>query len=101
MDDPLVLDLLREIKGERSGRARLFANLTYGKLRDLFRRTRSCFGVEDSEFVIHSLRHGGAARDHMYKFRTFDTIKDRGRRLSNKTCILYIDAGRVGLIMGK
>jgi integrase len=67
MDDPLVLDLLKEIKGERAGEERLFANLTRVKLRALFQKALTRLGVEDSEFVIHSLRHGGAARDHMYK----------------------------------
>jgi hypothetical protein len=78
VDDPLVLDLLKEIKGERSGGARLFENLTSGHSRNLFRKALTRLGVEDSEFAIHSLRHGGAARDHMYKFRTFDAITRKG-----------------------
>ena len=53
-----------------------------------------------SLYVVHSLRHGGATRDHL-RGRPLEDILMRGRWASTKSARRYVQAGRSLLLATK
>ncbi len=85
-------------------------NVTVGKSYSLNSLTRGFesgskalhrLGLEDEGFFIHSLRHGGAARDYHHGFGTRDEFKARGRWESDKTFRKCFDRGRTRLSLDR
>jgi len=108
IDHPVVVDLLwrwvlyvkrrtgyRDLGGF-SPEARgplLFPEVTF--FRSLFMATCAHLGYSDGDvrFVPHSLRHGGATRDFLYRERSLDEIIIRGRWANLLSTRRYLQQG--------
>ena len=76
--------------------ASLFEFSSTASFRSVFKRTCSLLGLPDN-YVPHSLRHGGATRDHL-DGKALEDILQRGRWASTKSARHYIQAGRAILM---
>ena len=93
--DAAVIALLRQrLSGRRSG---TFAfGFSASSYRRLFKAVLSNLGLRSS-YVPHSLRHGGATRDHLLG-ASLEHVLMRGRWASTKSARHYIQAGRAMLL---
>ena len=92
--DPAVRTLLRSYLAQpgrrRRSKAKLFG-FSVSTYRRHFNRARDDLGLS-SDYVLHSLRHGGATRDHMAGV-PLEEILRRGRWASTKSARHYIQSG--------
>jgi len=64
--------------------------------RRLLRRCCDALGLRE-HFVPHSARHGGATKLHLEGWSVSD-IMERGRWKQQKSCLIYLQAGRAMLL---
>lgn len=89
--DPLVLSLLSRHCDGRPSTVPLFA-LSYSQYRHQFKDSLRRVGLDGFDFVLHSLRHGGATSDFC-RNRPYDYIQLRGRWAHSESMVRYINAG--------
>lgn len=93
--DAAVIALLRQrLSGRRSGS--FVFGFSASSYRRLFKAVLSNLGLS-SAYVPHSLRHGGATRDHLLG-ASLEHVLMRGRWASTKSARHYIQAGRAMLL---
>jgi hypothetical protein len=100
IDSVFVQAILRRRREAHTGEW-LFPGLSEDGFRIWVGKALDRLGLSDEGYVIHSLRHGGAARDYHYGFRTPAEVQSRGRWVSERVFREYVDRGRVKLIMDR
>ena len=93
--DRQVASLLRDLMASLKPGQKLFG-FTADYYRRYFKRTCADLGLS-AEYVPHSLRHGGATRDHVAGMGIEDILL-RGRWASNDSARRYIQRGRALLL---
>lgn len=97
VEHPAVQTLLLQVKAARQrGNHQFMFGCTAAQYRRLFKAMCAELGLS-SEYVPHSLRHGGATRDHL-RGRNLEDILMRGRWASTKSARRYVQAGRALLL---
>jgi hypothetical protein len=87
VDVPLFLAILHLLMVSTCPDDLLFGDCD---LLELFKWAQLAAGLPSTLFVIHSLRHGGAAFDASSGARSLDKIRRRGRWRNVKTCDVYL-----------
>ena len=100
LDSEFVIALVRRQREKATGE-NFFEHLTEKSFREWTKKALTRLGLSEEGYVIHSLRHGGAARDYHHGFRSSAEVKDRGRWVSNRTFREYIDRGKMRLILDR
>jgi hypothetical protein len=100
LDSEFIISIVERQRNSHD-EEKLFAKLTDTSFRKWVGKALHRLGLEEEGYVIHSLRHGGAARDYHHGFRTREEVKVRGRWESDKTFREYIDRGRKKLILDR
>ena len=99
IDDDLVEDLIRRIRGKRRGSQLLFGDtLTAPVLRAAFNGAQLLLGLPERCLMFHGLRSGGAGYDLWANRRSFEEIKKRGRWKDEDSADLYVRRTRAMLI---
>lgn len=91
-----VRTLLLRLKSAARSPTQLLFGCTAAQYRRLFKSTCAELGLS-ADYVPHSLRHGGATRDHL-RGRSLEDILMRGRWASTKSARRYVQAGRALLL---
>lgn len=91
---PVVRELVAELVHGKPLAALVF-DTTAARFRRIFKAAAAMLGLS-SDYVPHSLRHGGATCDYLNGVG-MDTIITRGRWASHKTASRYVQAGRAML----
>jgi integrase len=79
-----------ELPGHRRNGARAYRHAFRVVCRDL--------GLECHHYTPHSLRHGGATHALMHLHQSVETVMQRGRWQSVRSCRIYLQAGRARLL---
>jgi integrase len=98
VQDPEVRALLLQVVDVTADGASLFP-YSAKYFRAHFKKACRSLGLKDG-YVPHSLRHGGATRDHM-RGKNLEDILARGRWASTKSARHYVQAGRALLLACK
>ncbi len=93
--DPEIRELLLQVVAQAPRKTRLFP-FSQAFFRRHFKKACHDLGLS-SQYVPHSLRHGGATRDHM-RGKPLEDILARGRWASTKSARHYVQAGRALLL---
>lgn len=93
--DPAIRELLLQVVAQADDGALLFP-FSKDRFRKHFKAACVSLGLSP-KYVPHSLRHGGATRDHM-RGKTLEDILARGRWASTKSARHYVQAGRALLL---
>ncbi len=90
--DPAVVKLVRRLLADTRSGSWLFS-FTSAQYRYEFKKTCSILGLS-SDYVPHSLRHGGATHLFLKESKSIDFIMHHGRWASSKSARRYIQQGR-------
>ena len=95
--DPLVVSLLRAMTLGVPGSAFLLGNERL-ELLSRFAESQLSLGLSAAVFVIHSVRHGGAAHDFLSGRSPFAEIKVRGRWSSHGITTTYLQESQARVL---
>jgi integrase len=95
VEDPSIQLLVRKLVSKAKQGQRLFS-FSPEQYRRFFKKVCISVGLS-SDYVPHSLRHGGATRKFLLS-RSIETVLERGRWASNKSARLYLQSGRAKLL---
>lgn len=73
-------------------------NLSYAASRCQFRAAIHQMDLEHNEYILHSLRHGGATTAWL-TVTSYAEVKVKGRWVSDASCRRYINAGKIMLLL--
>ena len=94
--EPAVQQLVRQLLMTSAKGAKLF-KVTTGRYRTLLKATCASLGLS-SEYVPHSLRHGGATRYRHVLNWSVESVMERGRWVSTMSARRYIQSGKALLM---
>lgn len=96
--DPLVIQLLKHFTAGAAADDQLLPGLTPRSFRRALRLGLKLVGFDDAPYTVHSLRHGGATRDYIFRRETLEGVLERGRWRSVKTTRIYLQSARSVLL---
>lgn len=94
--NPVVIRGLKILLKGRCSSDKVFSGLSYEGFNTALKSLSLEFKL-GNKYTTHCCRHGGATTDYM-EGSPFSSVKIRGRWVSDKSCLAYINSGRALMI---